>query len=188
MDIYLISLFFNEGKLGNEIPILEIKSELRSFFSLLYIFNLCIGIKTGLVSIDLFFKKLINLFFSLKFLHKIFINQKVWRVFLFCSWNVIGHLFKNFLYFLKILTFFQELECPHLGPKTIETIYENGFTSIPSFLSITKNDLLNTGKYKDKSAYNILQGIQVCKNNLIEMSLKSSLFYESSLFKIWKLI
>lgn len=84
----------------------------------------------------------------------------------------------------KILTFFQELECPHLGPKTIETIYENGFTSIPSFLSITKIDLLNTGKYKDKSADNILQGIQVCKDNLIEIVQKKEyvLMYASGCF------
>jgi|694.fasta_scaffold114863_2 DNA ligase (NAD+) len=66
----------------------------------------------------------------------------------------------------KILTFFQELECPYLGPKTIEIIYDIGFSNIQSFLNITKKDLINSSKYKDKSADNILQGLNICKENL----------------------
>lgn len=66
----------------------------------------------------------------------------------------------------KILTFFQEIECPFLGPKTIEVLYKNGFNDIKSILSLTKDDLINICKYKDKSSENILQGIKVCNEKL----------------------
>jgi len=66
----------------------------------------------------------------------------------------------------KLLTFFQELECPHLGPKTIETLYHNNFKNVLNILELTKKDLLNTEKFKDKSAENVLSGIQVAKDFL----------------------
>jgi NAD-dependent DNA ligase len=68
----------------------------------------------------------------------------------------------------KLLHFFKELETPHLGPKTIETIYNSGFTTIPQFLSITKNSLLEKCGYKDKSSENILKGIEFCKQQISE--------------------
>ena len=66
----------------------------------------------------------------------------------------------------KLLTFFQELECPHLGPKTIEILYNNEFKTVFDILNLTKQDLLNTGKFKDKSSENVLSGIQVAKDFL----------------------
>lgn len=70
----------------------------------------------------------------------------------------------------KLFTFFQELECPHLGPKTIETLYENGFKTVLDVLELTKEDLLNTNKFKDKSAENVLSGIKVAKNFLTNIN------------------
>ena len=70
----------------------------------------------------------------------------------------------------KLLTFFQELECPHLGPKTIETLYHNGFVTVLDVLEINKNDLLNTEKFKDKSAENVLSGIKVAKDFLFNIN------------------
>ena len=66
----------------------------------------------------------------------------------------------------KLLTFFQELECPSLGPKTIQTLYENGFETVVDVLNLTKQDLLNTDKFKDKSAENVLTGIKTAINFL----------------------
>jgi len=81
----------------------------------------------------------------------------------------------------KIFTFFKELECPNLGPKTIENIYNNGYTTIIDFLNLTKIDLINTGKYKDKSADNILQGLQYCKDSLKNIK-EYILMYSSGCF------
>ena len=66
----------------------------------------------------------------------------------------------------KLLTFFQELECPNLGPKTIQTLYDNGFHTVLDILDLTKQDLLNTEKFKDKSSENVLLGIKVAKDFL----------------------
>jgi DNA ligase (NAD+) len=66
----------------------------------------------------------------------------------------------------KLLTFFQELECPSLGPKTIQTLYENGFETVVDVLNLTKQDLLNTDKFKEKSAENVLSGIKTAINFL----------------------
>ena len=70
----------------------------------------------------------------------------------------------------KLLTFFQELECPHLGPKTIETLYELGFKTVLNVLDITKQELLNTEKFKDKSSENVLSGIKVAKDFLLNIN------------------
>lgn len=70
----------------------------------------------------------------------------------------------------KLFIFFQELECPHLGPKTIETLYENGFKTVLDVLELTKEDLLNTNKFKDKSAENVLSGIKVAKDFLMNIN------------------
>lgn len=70
----------------------------------------------------------------------------------------------------KLLTFFQELECPHLGPKTIETLYNYGFKTILDVLELTKKDLLNTEKFKDKSSENVLSGIKVAKDFLMNIN------------------
>jgi DNA ligase (NAD+) len=70
----------------------------------------------------------------------------------------------------KLLTFFQELECPHLGPKTIEVLYNNGFETVFDLLNLTKQDLLNTDKFKDKSAENVLSGIQIAKDFLYNIN------------------
>jgi NAD-dependent DNA ligase len=70
----------------------------------------------------------------------------------------------------KLLTFFQEMECPSLGPKTIETLYEYGFKTILDILELTKQDLLNTDKFKDKSAENVLSGIKVAKDFLLNIN------------------
>ena len=84
----------------------------------------------------------------------------------------------------RISTFFQELECPNLGPKTIETLYNFGIKDICSFLKLNKSDLINTGKYKDKSSENILKGLQICKENLykVDKNNKHVLFYASGCF------
>lgn len=73
----------------------------------------------------------------------------------------------------KLLTFFQELECPHLGPKTIEILYNNGFKTVLSILKLTKKELLDTEKFKDKSATNLLSGIEVAINYLSNLSSKN---------------
>ena len=70
----------------------------------------------------------------------------------------------------KLLTFFQELECPHLGPKTIEVLYNNGFKTVFDVLNLTKQDLLNTDKFKDKSAENVLLGIQTARDFLFNIN------------------
>ena len=70
----------------------------------------------------------------------------------------------------KLLTFFQELECPHLGPKTIETLYEYSFKTVLDVLELTKEDLLKTEKFKDKSAENVLSGIKVAKDFLMNIN------------------
>lgn len=60
----------------------------------------------------------------------------------------------------KLLTFFQELECQNLGPKTIETLYNYGFETVSDILNLSKQDLLQTDKFKEKSAENVLTGIK----------------------------
>ena len=70
----------------------------------------------------------------------------------------------------QLLTFFQELECPHLGPKTIETLYKYEFETVLDILDLNKEKLLNTGKFKDKSAENVLSGIKVAKDFLIDIN------------------
>ena len=86
----------------------------------------------------------------------------------------------------KLLHFFKELETPNLGPKTIENIYNSGFTSIPQFLSLTKTSLLEKCDYKDKSAENILKGIEFCKQQistyLSNTNKKHILMYASGCF------
>ena len=86
----------------------------------------------------------------------------------------------------KLLHFFKELETPNLGPKTIENIYNSGFTSIPQFLSLTKTSLLEKCDYKDKSAENILKGIEICKQQistyLSNINKKHILMYASGCF------
>lgn len=70
----------------------------------------------------------------------------------------------------KLFTFFQELECPYLGPKTIETLYEHGFETLLDILDLNKEKLLNTGKFKDKSSENVLSGIKVAKDFLMNIN------------------
>jgi DNA ligase (NAD+) len=70
----------------------------------------------------------------------------------------------------QLLTFFQELECPHLGPKTIETLYKYEFETVLDILDLNKEKLLNTGKFKDKSAENVLSGIKVAKDFLMDIN------------------
>ena len=70
----------------------------------------------------------------------------------------------------KLFTFFQELECPHLGPKTIKTLYEHGFETLLDILDLNKEKLLNTGKFKDKSSENVLSGIKVAKDFLMNIN------------------
>ena len=70
----------------------------------------------------------------------------------------------------KLLTFFQELECPNLGPKTIQTLYDNGFHTVLDILNLTKQDLLNIQKFKDKSSENVLLGIKVAKDFLANIN------------------
>ena len=86
----------------------------------------------------------------------------------------------------KLVHFFKELETPNLGPKTIENIYNSGFTSIPQFLSLTKTSLLEKCGYKDKSAENILNGIDFCKQQistyLSNTNKKHILMYASGCF------
>lgn len=66
----------------------------------------------------------------------------------------------------KLLFFFQELEAPSLGPKTIERLYECGFKTIPDILSLTLEQLMSDCNYKQLSANNILKGIHFCKEKL----------------------
>jgi NAD-dependent DNA ligase len=66
----------------------------------------------------------------------------------------------------KLLFFFQELETPNLGPKTVEKLYECGFKTVPDILSLTLYHLLNECHYKQLSANNILKGINFCKEKL----------------------
>ena len=84
----------------------------------------------------------------------------------------------------KLLTFFQELECPHLGPKTIEILYNNGYKTVIDILNLTKQDLLNINKFKDKSSENVLSGIQVAKDFLSNINDKNLhiLMYASGSF------
>lgn len=86
----------------------------------------------------------------------------------------------------KLLHFFKELETPNIGPKTIENIYNSGFTSIPQFLSLTKTSLLEKCDYREKSAENILKGIEFCKQQistyLSNTNKKHILMYASGCF------
>ena len=86
----------------------------------------------------------------------------------------------------KLVHFFKELETPNLGPKTIENIYKSGFTNIPQFLSLTKTPLIEKCGYKDKSAENILNGIEFCKQQISEylsnINKKHILMYASGCF------
>lgn len=70
----------------------------------------------------------------------------------------------------KLLTFFQELECSNLGPKTIQILYENGFETVSDILNLTKQNLLSIDKFKEKSAENILYGIKVAKDFLMNIN------------------
>ena len=70
----------------------------------------------------------------------------------------------------KLLIFFQELECPNLGPKTIETLYEYRYKTVLDVLNLTKQKLLETDKFKDKSAENVLKGIKIAKEYLSVMN------------------
>jgi len=86
----------------------------------------------------------------------------------------------------KLLHFFKELETPNLGPKTIENIYNSGFTNISLILSLTKTSLLEKCGYKDKSSENILNGIEFCKQQISEYlsntNKKHILMYASGCF------
>uniref|UniRef100_A0A6C0I4U7 DNA ligase (NAD(+)) n=1 Tax=viral metagenome TaxID=1070528 RepID=A0A6C0I4U7_9ZZZZ len=92
------------------------------------------------------------------------------------SWNktgvdiIIQDEQNNEMEIKKLLTFFEELECPYLGPKTIETLYEHGYVTVSDMLNITKDDLLKTDKFKDKSADNILKGINKAKEYLSDIN------------------
>lgn len=66
----------------------------------------------------------------------------------------------------KLLFFFQELESPNLGPKTVEKLYNCGFDTVPAILSLTSEQLINDCGYKQLSANKVLKGINNCKTKL----------------------
>lgn len=82
----------------------------------------------------------------------------------------------------KLYTFFKEFECPHLGPKTVETLYECGYKTVSQILDLTKKDLLETEKFKDKSATNVLEGINTAITEISNPNKTHILMYASGCF------
>tara|TARA_B100001248_G_scaffold226280_1_gene184193 strand:+ start:451 stop:2229 length:1779 start_codon:yes stop_codon:yes gene_type:complete len=66
----------------------------------------------------------------------------------------------------KIVYFFKNLNVDGLGEKNIQKIFENGFHTIPSFISITKNDLLLIDGFQKKTCEKIFSSIHSQLNNI----------------------
>ena len=61
----------------------------------------------------------------------------------------------------KIIYFFKNLEVDGLGEKNIEKIFEKGFHTIPSIISITMNDLLSIDGFQQKTCEKIYNSIHI---------------------------
>ena len=67
-----------------------------------------------------------------------------------------------------ILAFFKVLEVEGIGPGNIQKIIDAGHDTIPSILSMTKEDFLNIPGFKEKTASKLYEGIQdKIKKNII---------------------
>lgn len=61
----------------------------------------------------------------------------------------------------KIIYFFKNLDVDSLGEKNIEKIFEKGFNTIPSIVSITVNDLLLINGFQQKTCEKIYNSIHI---------------------------
>ena len=82
------------------------------------------------------------------------------------------------VYIKRIYRFFDLLEAKNLGLKTIDKLYQSGFTTIQLVLDLTVEQLIKVPGIKTKGAIRILEAIKLCKVNidLVKVMAASCLF------------